>query len=455
MTTATTMINWPRRYLVKNLMIRLPALFVLALFCGPSLAQVSWEEADQAADDVFSQMVEWRRWFHQNPELSNREFNTSARITEILTDMGLEPRTGIAHTGVVAIIEGGKPGPLVAIRADIDGLPITEETGLPFASTARGNYQGTEVGVMHACGHDAHMAMALGAAKVLNDFRDELAGSVMLIFQPAEEGKPVGEDGQIERGGAKMMIEDGIFDERKPEAVFGIHIGIVPEFGTISVKPGPIMAASDRWWLTVTGKQTHGARPWGGIDPIVLTSQIILAYQTIASRQVDVTKAPSIISVGRINGGVRNNVIPDQVEIEGTVRTFDPEIREYILAAMERTAHGLAETVGARAEFKLADDGNMALINDYDLTEMMMPVLNRVTGEKGVARVTPQTVAEDFSEFSTRVPSIYMFLGSLPEGTAPEQWASNHSPQFDINENDMKLGVRAFTHLVLTYLQSQ
>ncbi|NNE05149.1 MAG: amidohydrolase [Xanthomonadales bacterium] len=439
---------------MKELLTRLCSLMAVSVvLCGPALAQVSWEQADQAAEHVFPQVVEWRRWFHQNPELSNREFQTAARITEILQGMGLEPQTGIAHTGVVAIIEGGKPGPLVAIRADIDGLPVTEETGLPFASQAKGNYQGTEVGVMHACGHDAHMAMALGAAKVLNDFRDELAGSVMLIFQPAEEGKPVGADGEIERGGAKMMIEEGIFEEHKPEAVFGIHVGIVPQFGTISVRPGPIMAASDRWWLTVTGKQTHGARPWGGVDPIVLTSQIILAYQTIASRQVDVTKAPSIISVGRINGGVRNNVIPEQVEIEGTVRTFDVEMRDYILAAMERTAQGIAATVGATAEFTLADDGNLPLINDYELTERMMPVLNRVTGDVPVARVTPQTVAEDFSEFSMRVPSLYMFLGSLPEGTAPEQWASNHSPNFDINEQDMQLGVRAFTHMVLSYFQ--
>ena len=215
-----------------------------------------------------------------------------------------------------------------------------------------------------------------------------------------------------------MMIEEGIFDERKPHAIFGIHIGIVPNFGTFSVKPGPIMAASDRWWLTVHGKQTHGARPWGGVDPIVLTSQIILAYQTIASRQVDVTQAPSIISVGRINGGVRNNVIPDFVEIEGTVRTFDIGMREYIFEAMERTARGIAETAGGTTDFRISDDGNLPLINDYELTEMMMPVLDRVTGEVPVARVSPQTVAEDFSEFSTRVPSLYMFLGSLPEGKA-------------------------------------
>ncbi|MDX1460615.1 MAG: amidohydrolase [Xanthomonadales bacterium] len=435
-------------------LVSLSLIFLISL-AGAARADIAWDEIEILAQEVESQVIEWRRWFHANPELSNREFNTAARVAEILRDMGLEPRTGIAHTGVVALIEGGKPGPTVAIRADMDGLPVTEETGLPFASEARGNYQGAEVGVMHACGHDAHMAMALGAARVLSAVREELAGSVLMIFQPAEEGKPLGEDGQIEEGGAEMMVAEGILDQYDPEAVFGIHVGIVPNFGTISVRPGPIMAGSDRWWLTVTGKQTHGARPWGGVDPIVLTSQIIMAYQTIASRQVDVTKAPSIISVGRINGGVRNNVIPESVEIEGTVRTFDIEMREYILEAMDRTARGLAETVGATAELRISDDGNLPLINDYDLTEMMMPVLNRVTGDVPVARVTPQTVAEDFSEFSTRVPSLYMFLGSLPEGTAPENWASNHSPQFNINESDLQLGVRVFAHMAVHYLQSQ
>jgi amidohydrolase len=425
-------------------------LILAALVAAPSAqAQISWEQIDEAAASMQPQVVEWRRWFHENPELSNREFETSARVAAILRGMGLEPRTGIAHTGVVAIIEGSKPGPLVAIRADMDGLPVTEETGLPFASEARSEYNGQEVGVMHACGHDSHMAMALGAAKILNDMKDELEGSVMLIFQPAEEGAPAGE-----QGGASLMLEEGLFDEQTPAAVFGIHVGIVPEFSTFSVKPGPLMAASDHWWLSVHGKQTHGARPWGGIDPIVLSSQIILAYQTIASRQVDVTKAPSIISVGRIQGGVRNNVIPESVEIEGTVRTFDEEMRAQILEAMERTAQGIAGTAGGRAEFRVADNSNPPLINDHELTEMMLPVLNRITGDVPVARVTPQTVAEDFSEFSNRVPGLYLFLGSLPEGTAPEDWSSNHSPLFDINEDDMQLGVRAFAHMVTTYLQT-
>ncbi|MGH8033653.1 MAG: amidohydrolase, partial [Lysobacterales bacterium] len=278
------------------------------------LADITPAQLDQLSRDVQPQVVEWRRWFHQNPELGNREFNTSAKITEILGGMGLEPKTGIAHTGIVALIRGGKPGPLVAIRTDMDALPVTEETGLPFASTARSEYNGQAVGVMHACGHDSHMAMVLGAATVLNAVKDELPGSVMLIFQPAEEGAPPGEE-----GGAELMLKEGVWAENMPEAVFGLHVGVGQSSG-LAVRSGPAMAAVDSFTLTVKGKQTHGAAPWNGIDPVVVAAQIILGLQTIESRQVDVTLAPSIVTVGRINGGVRNNIIPDSVEMEGTIR---------------------------------------------------------------------------------------------------------------------------------------
>jgi amidohydrolase len=289
---------------------------LMAVVATAAHAEAPPDRIDGLAGEAQSQVVEWRRWFHENPELSNREYNTSARIVEILEGMGLQPQAGIAHTGVVAIIEGGKPGPLVAIRTDMDGLPVTEQTGLPFASGARGEYNGQEVGVMHACGHDAHMSMLLGAAWVLNSVKEDLAGSVMLIFQPAEEGPPAGE-----KGGALMMLEEGIWDEGKPEAVFGIHVGIGVPGGEIAVRPGPLMAAADRFQITVRGRQTHGARPWDGVDPVVVAAQIVLGLQTVASRQVDVTLAPSIVSIGRISGGIRNNVIPDAVELEGTIRS--------------------------------------------------------------------------------------------------------------------------------------
>ncbi|MCH7507701.1 MAG: amidohydrolase [Proteobacteria bacterium] len=411
-------------------------------------AQISWEEVDRLAADAQTQVVEWRRWFHENPELSNREFNTSARVARILTGMGLEPKTGIAHTGVFAIIEGGKPGPLVAIRADMDGLPVTEETGLPFASVARGEYNGQEVGVMHACGHDSHMAMVLGAASVLNAVKEQLPGSVMLIFQPAEEGAPAGEE-----GGAELMLKQGLFTQHKPEAVFGLHVGIGQPGGKLALRSGPMLAAVDSFKLKVLGKQTHGARPWNGVDPIVVASQIIIGLQTIASRQVDVTQAPSIVTVGRIAGGVRNNVIPDSVEMEGTIRTFDAAMREQIHMRIERTARLIAQSAGASIVFEL-NYGAPATVNDPALTEKMTPTLQRVAGAGGLVSVQPQTVAEDFAFFANATPGLYVFLGNGEPGKDPQTLPSNHSPLFDMYEPSMELGVRAFSHLVVDYLQS-
>jgi amidohydrolase len=423
---------------------------LIALLLGavnPLQADIRATEIDALADDVQAQVVEWRRWFHQNPELGNREINTEKRVAEILRGMGLEPKTGIAHTGVVAIIEGGKPGPMVALRADMDGLPVTEETGLPFASAAKAEYIGKETGVMHACGHDTHMAMLLGAASILNALKAELPGSVMLIFQPAEEGAPPGEE-----GGAELMLKEGIWAERKPEAVFGMHVGINQPGGKIAVRPGPMLAAVDSFTLTVNGKQTHGARPWNGVDPIVVAAQIILGLQTIESRQVDVTLAPSIVSVGRINGGIRNNVIPDSVEMEGTIRSFDQGMREQIHMRIGRTAKGIAESAGAEVELDL-EYGYPATVNDPDLTARMMPTLERVAGEGGVASVQPQTVAEDFSLFADATPGLYVFLGSGAPGVDPGSLPSNHSPLFDMYEPSMELGVRVFSNLVVDYLQ--
>lgn len=429
---------------MKNLLF----VSIACLFSTTVLAEITYEEIDKSAVAVQPQVIEWRRWFHENPELSNREFNTSARIAEILRDMGLEPQTGIAHTGIVAYIEGGKPGPLVAIRTDIDGLPVEEQTGLPYASTVRSEYNGQDVGVMHACGHDAHMAMVLGAAKILNDMKAELAGSVMLIFQPAEEGPPVGED-----GGASMMLDEGIFAGRMPAAVFGMHVGISTPGGQFSVKPGPMMAASDGFKITVKGKQTHGARPWDGVDPVVVSSQIVMGLQTIASRQVDVTLAPSIISVGRITGGVRYNVIPDDVTMEGTIRTFDPGMREYIHSAIERTSRLIAESAGAEVEVEIYQ-GPPAVNNNADLTSLVMPALERASG-KPVLSIQPQTVAEDFSEYGAVTPSVFVFLGNWPEELDPASQPTNHSPYFHMHEPYMERGVKAYGHMVVDFLNSQ
>jgi amidohydrolase len=408
--------------------------------------QVTPDRLDRLAAEAQGQVVEWRRWFHQNPELSNREFSTAARIEAILGEMGLEAQTGIAGTGLVAVIEGGKPGPLLAVRTDMDALPVTEQTGLPFASTKRSQYNGQEVGVMHACGHDAHMSMLLGAAWVLNSVKEDLAGSVMLIFQPAEEGPPPGE-----KGGASLMLEEGIWEDRQPEAVFGIHVGIGVPGGEIAVRPGPLMASADRFQINVQGRQTHGAMPWNGVDPIVVAAQIVLGLQTVASRQVDVTLAPSIISIGRISGGIRNNVIPDAVELEGTIRSFDPAMRQDIHERIERTARGIAQGAGASVEFEF-ELGNPPVVNDPVLFDRMLPALKRVTR---VHDVTPQTVAEDFSEYATRTPGLFLFLGNGPPDADPEQLPANHSPLFDTHEPNLEVGVRVFSHLVVDYLQDR
>jgi amidohydrolase len=422
---------------------------LLALLPLASQAQVSPGQIDLLASEAQSQVVEWRRWFHQNPELSNREFNTAEKVAGVLREMGLEPVTGIAHTGVVAIIEGGKPGPLVAIRSDMDALPVTEQTGLPFASQATDQYNGVQTGVMHACGHDSHMAMLLGAAWVLNSVKDQLAGSVMLIFQPAEEGPPEGEE-----GGAMLMLKEGIWDERKPDAVFGIHVGFNLPGGQVAVRPGPLMAAADSFKMVVKGRQTHGAMPWNGVDPIVLSAQIVMAFQTIESRQVDVTLAPSIISVGRISGGIRGNVIPDEVVMEGTIRTFDKAMRLDIHERMERMARAIAEASGAEIEFELGL-GTPAVINDPELFARMLPTLQRVSGDNPVHVVTPQTVAEDFSIYAEQTPGLFLFLGNGPPDVDPATLATNHSPFFDMHEPNLEVGVRIFSNLVIDYLNGQ
>jgi len=433
---------------MKNCILNsvLPLLLIIPLQLH---AEITPAELDKLSADIQPQVVEWRRWFHQNPELGNREFNTAKKITEVLTGMGLKPKTGIAHTGIIAIIKGGLPGPLVAIRTDMDALPVTEATGLPFASTVTSEYNGKPTGVMHACGHDTHMAMVLGTAKVLLAVQDQLPGSVMLIFQPAEEGAPPGEE-----GGAQLMLKEGIWTENKPEAVFGLHVGLGQPSGALAVRPGPAMAAVDSFTLTVKGKQTHGARPWNGVDPIVVSAQIILGLQTIESRQVDVTLAPSIVTVGRINGGIRNNIIPDSVEMEGTIRSFDPEMREQIHTRIERTARGIAQSAGADIDFKVID-GYPATVNNEALTARMMPTLQRVAGEGGLITAQPQTGAEDFSFFANETPGLFVFLSNNAPGTDLATAPSNHSPLFDMYEPSMEKGVRMFSNLVVDYLQGK
>lgn len=426
--------------------LALTILLVLTLpRCLPSQTPRLSTEIDRRAAQIEGKVVAWRRDIHEHPELSNRETRTAALIAQHLRALGLEVRTGVAKTGVVGVLRGGRPGPVVALRADMDGLPVTEEVDLPFASKVRTTFNGQEVGVMHACGHDAHVAMLLGAAEVLAGMRRDLPGTVTFIFQPAEEGAPAGE-----RGGAELMIEEGALENPKPGAIFGLHVFPYPT-GEIRYRPGGTMASSDAFRVVVRGRQTHGAQPWAGIDPIVIASQIVLGLQTIASRQVDVTAAPAIVTVGAINGGVRYNIIPDSVVMVGTIRTFDAAVRRDIHQRVRRTAESIAQSAGASAAVTV-DTGPPVTYNDPALTERMLPTLRRVAGASRVQLNQPLTPAEDFSRYQERVPGLFFFLGITPAGADPRTVAPNHSTRFFVDEAALPTGVRALAHLAVDYL---
>nr|WP_245730755.1 amidohydrolase [Pseudohongiella acticola] len=393
-------------------------------------------------DDVMPDVVAWRRDFHQHPELGNREFRTAGIIAEHLESLGMEVETGIAHTGVVGVLRGGQPGPVVALRADMDALPVEERVDLPFASQVTTQYNGQEVGVMHACGHDNHMAILMGAASVLAGMQAELPGTVMFIFQPAEEGAPEGEE-----GGAELMLAEGIFDAMRPDAVFGLHVWPIPA-GVIAVREGGTMASSDSFSITVQGQQTHGAAPWAGIDPIVVASQIVMGLQTIPSRQLNATTTPSIVTVGAINGGLRSNIIPDSVEMIGTLRTFDADTRTQIHQRVTRTAEQIAASAGATAEVEI-NLGYPVTANDPDLTRAMQPTLQRVVGDR-LTESPLITGAEDFSYYANEVPGMFFFLGIAADD--PEMVYPNHSPFFYADESALPVGVQAMTALALDFL---
>jgi amidohydrolase len=405
-------------------------------------------EVTAAAKAEQVKVIAWRRDFHQNPELSNREERTAAKVAEHLRALGLKPRTGIAHHGVVAIIEGGKPGPKIALRADMDALPVTEQTGLPFASKVTATFNGQTTGVMHACGHDGHTSILLGIADALVAMRKDLPGQVMLMFQPAEEGVPPGEE-----GGAPMMLKEGVFKDFKPEAVFGMHVFSTLQAGQIGVRQGPLMAASDRFTIKVKGRQTHGSRPWGGIDPIVASADLIGTAQTIVSRRTDLAKLPAVVTFGTVHGGIRFNIIPDDVEMTGTIRTFDPVMREKIFADLRNVAEHVSAAHGATAEARVPDaPGNPVTVNDPALTARMLPSLKAVAGEANVVEPPLQMGAEDYSYFAQQVPSMYFFVGATAKGIDPATAPSNHSPQFNMDESALDLGLRAMLQVTLDYL---
>ncbi|WP_457652986.1 amidohydrolase [Rhodocaloribacter sp.] len=427
--------------------------FLLAayVFAGPPARAQTPDPLTQAVDRkaraVEPQVIAWRRDIHAHPELSNREFRTAALVAEHLRSLGLEVRTGVAHTGVVGVLRGGKPGPVVALRADMDALPVTERVDVPFASTVRTEYNGQEVGVMHACGHDNHTAILMGVAQVLAEVKDDLPGSVVFLFQPAEEGAPAGEE-----GGAALMLREGAFDDPRPDVAFGLHVVPAWEAGQIAYRPGGEMASSDGLHITVKGRQTHGAYPWGGVDPIVTAAQIVTALQTIPSRQLDVTVAPAVVTVGSIHGGVRGNIIPDEVEMTGTIRAFDSEMQKDIHRRIRRTAEKIAESAGATAEVDIRI-GYPVTYNDPTLAREMDATLRRVAGDANVLEAPRQMGAEDFSYYAREVPGLFFFLGIRAPGAPLSEYAPNHSPLFKVDESALVTGVRALSHLAVDYMR--
>ena len=404
-------------------------------------------EVTAAAQRLQAQVVEWRRDFHQHPELSNREARTSAEVAKRLRAMGLKPKTGIAHHGVVAIIEGGKPGPKIALRADMDALPVTEQTGLPFASKATDQYRGQTVGVMHACGHDAHTATLLGVAEALVSMKKDLPGQVMLIFQPAEEGAPPPEE-----GGAALMLKEGLFADFKPEAVFGLHVFSSVQAGQIAVRGGPLMAASDRFGIKVIGRQTHGSAPWNGVDPIVATADLVGTAQTIVSRRANLSKQPAVLTFGAINGGIRYNIIPDEVEMVGTIRTFDEGMRQQIFADLRNVAEHTrrARCEGGDRHLRVGGQPGHGERPGADREDAAEPAGGGGQGQR--VRASAADGRGGFSLYAKEVPGMFFFVGSTSVGIDPATAPANHSPKFLLDEKALDVGLRALLQVSLDYL---
>jgi amidohydrolase len=423
-------------------------LALAVLLPPPSSAAIGRADLEREFAAVRDQLIAWRRDIHQNPELGNRETRTAALVAGVLKDLKLDSvRTGVAYTGVVGVLEGGKPGPVIALRADMDALPVTEATGLPFASKVTTTFRGETVGVMHACGHDTHVANLLATATVLSRLRADLPGTVMFIFQPAEEGAPEGEE-----GGAELMLKEGLFADLKPEAVMGLHVTSNLNTGRIGWRAGPLMAAVDSFTITVKGVQTHGSRPWQGVDPITTAAQIITGVNTIVSRQLDITDTPAVVSFGAVKGGIRENIIPDQVEMIGTIRTFQPEHRVQIFDRLRRTAESIAASQGATATVDI-QQGYPVTVNEQRLTERMLPTLRRVAGEANVVRIPLTTGAEDFSYYAQEVPGLFVFVGVTDPAIDPRKAPTNHSPLFLVDEAALPLALDALVSLAVDYLQ--
>jgi len=423
-------------------------LFAGGLVAGTVAADI-YEEIDRAAAAVESQVVAWRRDIHQHPELSNREYRTAELVADHLRGLGLEVTTGISNTGVLGVLRGGKPGPVVALRADMDALPVVEQTGLPFASKEIGTYLGQEVGVMHACGHDNHVAILMGVANVLSELREELPGTIKFIFQPAEEGAPGDEE-----SGAHVMIAEGVLQDPQVDAIFALHVGQAGAAGTASYRSGGAMASAQSFTIDIVGEQTHGARPWAGVDPIIAGAHIVTALQTIVSRQVDVTVSPAVVTVGTFHGGVRSNIVPDTAKLSGTIRTYDADTREMIHRKVREIATNVGNSLGAEVSVAI-HPGVPVTYNDPELTAAMVPTVERVYGSDNVAVAERLTGAEDFAFFQQEVPGFYFFIGVRPANVPAEDAIPNHSPFFDADESALVPGVRVLANLAYDYLSGR
>ncbi len=401
-------------------------------------------EKDIAA--VESKVIEWRRDIHQHPELSNREFNTAEKIAEHLRSLGIEVQTGVAHTGVVGLLKGNRPGKVVALRADIDALPVTERNDLPFKSMVTSEYLGQEVGVMHACGHDTHIAIMMGVAEVLSKNRDKIRGTIKFVFQPAEEGPPPGEE-----GGAELMVKQGVLENPKVDAIYGLHIGSYLPVGQIAYKPGGAMAAAQRFVVNIKGKQTHGSAPWGGVDPIFVAAKIVDGFQSIISREMELTKEAAVITVGKMSGGVRNNIIPESAELIGTIRTLDYDMQKQINERMKEMASTIAKAYRAEATVEI-DKGVPITYNDLALTEASLPSLKEVAGDDNVHLIKAITGAEDFSFYQEKIPGFFFILGGKDPNAGPNDHFPHHTPDFKIDDSGLLLGVKAMTEIALDYL---
>jgi len=405
-------------------------------------------DVDKKAQAIEQKVIAWRRDLHEHPELGNNETRTAAIIAKHLESLGIKVTTGVAKTGVVGVLQGGKAGPVVALRADMDGLPVTERVKLPFASKVKSTYNGQEVGVMHACGHDTHVAILMGVAEVLAAMKKDIPGTVKFIFQPAEEGVQAGEE-----GGAELMVKEGVLNNPKVEAIFGLHINSQTSAGDITYRPGGTMAGVNDLKITIRGKQAHGAYPWSSIDPVVVSAQIINNLQTIVSRNLDLTENPGVVTIGAINGGVRFNIIPEKVEMLGTIRTFTKADETMFIERVKTIATKTAEANGATAEVKIPYSSHYPVtFNDVDLTAKMLPSLKASAGADHVRLKSPVTGAEDFSFFQEKVPGLFIFLGGMPKGQDPLKAPSHHTPDFFIDESGFVLGVKALSNLALDYM---